>query len=399
MKRLGAILIASCLLAPVLPAHGGGGRGRAPGANHAPSRTHAKVTLRVEIPNPVGSKYLNLWIPYPVSDEFQTIENVEVSGNFQRQGVYRETEFGNTALYLRWLQVEGKATVDFTFEVKRRERTAPELVPGEGGLSVLMQPFLKVDPGVRLALAETLKGLGPADGPIVDRARVVYDYLVDHFERDARIVGCGTGDVPSFVNVRKGKCADFSSTFIALARCLGVPAREVYGLRLSQGPSPDISDDYHCWAEFFAPGVGWVPVDPSDVVKFARVSGLGLDDPEVQAKREYFFGAVDQYRVRLATGKGIRLEPAQLLDPLAYFMCPYLEVGYESNCEGADLKKMNLKGLTFRVACYPIVERRSLIGVGEEAPIFASQTVAGQSFSVAPFIGSKYLILSFFATW
>ena len=365
----------------------------------SPAKRHAKITLRVEIPNPVGSKYLNLWVPYPISDEHQKIENVEVTGSHQREGVYREPVFGNTALHLRWMQVQGNATMDFTFEVKRRERVVRELVVSDKQPSVLLEPFMEVDPQVALSLSEVVGSLDVNDAPIVVKARAAYDYLVDNFERDPKIVGCGTGDVPSFLNVRKGKCADFSSTFIALARCLGVPAREVYGLRISKERSEDISDDYHCWAEFFAPEVGWVPVDPSDVVKFARKKGLDLSDQQVREKREYYFGAVDEHRVKLGTGNQILLAPTQLLDPLPYFMCPYLEVGYESNCEGADLKKMNLKGLTFTALCQPISERRSLIGIGEEAPSFYGQTVQGDHFETAPFIGSKYLVLSFFATW
>ena len=80
-------------------------------------------------------------------------------------------------------------------------------------------------------------------------------------------------------------------------------------------------------------------------------------------------------------------------------MCPYLEVGYESNCEGADLKKMNLRGLTFTASCLPIVERRSLIGVGEIAPQFITETLSGDTYSLTPAPRRDYTVLSFFATW
>jgi len=49
---------------------------------------------------------MKLWIPYPLSDDHQRIENVDVRGNFNQQGVYREEEFGNTMLFLRWIRVE-----------------------------------------------------------------------------------------------------------------------------------------------------------------------------------------------------------------------------------------------------------------------------------------------------
>ncbi|MAE39345.1 MAG: transglutaminase domain-containing protein [Planctomycetota bacterium] len=392
--RLMHLLLAS-LLGTAVPLARGQGDSAPP-----PVRRHAKVSMHVQIPNPVGSKYLKLWVPYPVSDDSQTVENVQIAGNYQRQGVYREREFGNTALFLRWLQAEGNATLEFSFEVKREERLVRDFSGAhDAPPSILTQPFLDLDPAVRLALSELTASL-PVEGlTALERARVVYDYIVDNFERDPKIVGCGTGDVPEFLNARKGKCADFSSTFIALARSVGVPAREVYGLRLSKEAEDDISDDYHCWAEFFVSGVGWVPADPSDVVKFARVNALSLDDARVVAKRDYYFGGVDEHRVRLGTGNQIRLAPLQLLDPLAYFMCPYLEVGYESNCEGADLKKMNLRGLTFTASCLPIVERRSLIGVGEMAPQFITETLSGDTYSLTPAPRRDYTILSFFATW
>jgi hypothetical protein len=40
---------------------------------------------------------------------------------------------------------------------------------------------------------------------------------------------------------------------------------------------------YHCWAEFYLDGVGWVPVDASEASKFP-------------AKRDYFFGGGSVYR-------------------------------------------------------------------------------------------------------
>lgn len=362
---------------------------------------HAEVAFRVRIPNPIGSKYLSLWVPYPISDDDQQIENIKSEGDYQSQGVYREPEFGNMVLYLRWLQEEGDAELDFSFEVKRREQRVLDFSAAtDTPAPALVAPFLKQDPALTLTLADALQALSVSGRSPLDRARAVYDYIIEHFERDPKIVGCGTGNVARFLDARKGKCADFSSTFVALARAALVPAREVYGLRLSAEPRADISDDYHCWAEFYLSGIGWVPVDPSDVVKFAQSQALPLDDPAVNERREYYFGSVDERRLRLGTGSEIRLAPVQLLKPLAYFMCPYLEVGYESSCEGADLKKSNLRGLTFSASCYPLLERHSLIGVGEEAPAFAGRTLAGEVLR-SDALGQdwRYTVLSFFATW
>lgn len=384
----------------ILLAAGLAGGAAAQDAAPPPAGRHAKLTFRIRIPNPVGSKYLNLWIPYPLSDARQTVENVSHRGNFQESGVYREPSQGNTMLFLRWLQHEGDAEVEFSFEVKRREHAVRD--PGgrgDGAIPAEVRPCLELDPAVREAVAGIVDSLGVGDHPLRDRARAVYDYVVDHFERDAKIVGCGTGDVPAFLDARKGKCADFSSTFIALARAAGVPAREVYGLRLSPAPKADASDDYHCWSEFYLPEVGWVPADPSDVRRFARAHGLGLADERVRAQREYFFGAVDADRVALGGGMKVKLAPLQSLGPLPYFMCPYLEVGYESNCEGADLKKMDLKGLVFTISCHPLAERTSLIGVGESAPPFEGAALDGSVVRFEELLGRRTIVLNFFSTW
>jgi transglutaminase-like putative cysteine protease len=77
-------------------------------------------------------------------------------------------------------------------------------------------------------------------------------------------------------------------------------------------PSGEIGG-YHCWAEFYLNGLGWVPVDASEAWK----------DP---AKREYFFGAHDANRVQFSIGRDLTLAPPQAGPPLNYFIYPYVEV-------------------------------------------------------------------------
>ena len=77
----------------------------------------------------------------------------------------------------------------------------------------------------------------------------------------------------------RGKCADFSSVFVALSRSVGVPAREIFGTRISK--DGDITGFYHCHAEFYLQEYGWVPVDPSDVAKLMLKENLDLDDEKI----------------------------------------------------------------------------------------------------------------------
>jgi transglutaminase-like putative cysteine protease len=74
---------------------------------------------------------------------------------------------------------------------------------------------------------------------------------------------------------------------------------------------------YHCWAEFYVNGIGWIPVDASEASK----------NP---TKRDYFFGAVDPDRVMFTYGRDIRLSADHRGDLLNYFIYPYAEANGQS---------------------------------------------------------------------
>ncbi|MCL2677670.1 MAG: S-layer homology domain-containing protein [Clostridiales bacterium] len=72
---------------------------------------------------------------------------------------------------------------------------------------------------------------------------------------------------------KKGTCQDYGALFVAVMRALGVPARMQTGYLYE--PNKHNAEPYtdpdsgcidlfylpHTWAEFYLPGVGWVPVD------------------------------------------------------------------------------------------------------------------------------------------
>jgi transglutaminase-like putative cysteine protease len=116
---------------------------------------------------------------------------------------------------------------------------------------------------------------------------------------------------------------------VALCRAAGVPAREVFGIRLGKESVVDITDWQHCWAEFYLPGYDWVPVDPADVRKMMLTQNLQLTEAKTEAYRTYFWGGWDQYRVKPAAGRDLTLNPAQTGRPLNTFGYPYGEIGAE----------------------------------------------------------------------
>jgi transglutaminase-like putative cysteine protease len=100
-----------------------------------------------------------------------------------------------------------------------------------------------------------------------------------------------------------GKCADLNALFVGLARSQGIPARDVYGLRIAPSAfgykslgtgSEVVTKAQHCRAEVFLGGFGWVPVDPADVRKVVLEEppkNLTLNDAKVADARKALFGA------------------------------------------------------------------------------------------------------------
>src|SRR5262249_34491044 len=70
----------------------------------------------------------------------------------------------------------------------------------------------------------------------IDKARAIYEWVVDNTFRDPKIRGCGRGDIRFMLESGDmgGKCADINALYVGLARSVGLPARHVYGLRIAK---------------------------------------------------------------------------------------------------------------------------------------------------------------------
>ncbi|MCP4550829.1 MAG: transglutaminase domain-containing protein [Bacteroidetes bacterium] len=289
------------------------------------------VRIKVELNAPKKSRTAKVWIPYPVSDRYQTIENVTTKGNFTSSAVYREPKSGALYLLIGWDGAFNQRLLEFEFKVLARERRNTGLIEKTENIPVEVKKYLKSDwwiPTER-EVKEVAVSIGKGKSGILEKARSVYDWVVENTYRDSNARGCGLGIVEVTLAKRSGKCADLSSVYVALARNIGVPAREVFGLRLGEKPDQNITDGYHCWAEFYLPGKGWIPVDPSDVRKIMFTKKIKLKDAKLY--REYYFGSVDESRIVLERGgRGITFLPAQKSAPLNYFMYPYGEIDGKS---------------------------------------------------------------------
>ncbi len=293
------------------------------------SRT-GQVTMAFDLSaQPIGET-VKLWIPYPVSDQNQQISKLRLAGDYSEAAVYTVRTNGTPVLYAEWPQESKSRKLTLAFEVERDELRR--------GVLPTSEPAWNPDDYAEY-LAPT--SLGPTDGAVkvladsivaqkstvLERAKAIYDWTVENMYRDPDTLGCGKGDVCYLLLKPGGKCTDISSVFVALCRAAGVPAREVFGLRLGKKAEQEITGWQHCWSEFFLPGYGWVPADPADVLKAMLVEKLTLDSPRVTELRDYFWGGIDAYRFKLATGRDLILAPSQAGKPLNTFGYPYAEVG------------------------------------------------------------------------
>jgi len=289
-----------------------------------------KITMEFDLSAQAIGKEVKLWLPYPVSDAQQLIDQISWQGDFAEAAIYTDRTNGNPMLFARWADKATARKLTLTFNAERTEQSNKDLQDSSTAIDkATFAPYLAAT------------SLGPIDGPVkvladeitagktttLAKARAIYDWTVDNSFRDPKTRGCGLGDVPQLLGRPGGKCADISSLYVAIARSAGVPAREILGLRLGKKDGTDITGWQHCWAEFYLPGTGWVAVDPADVRKAMLTQNLELSDPKVAELREYFFGTVDPYRIRMSEGRDLTLNPPQQGQAINYLMYPFAQVG------------------------------------------------------------------------
>lgn len=299
----------------------------------AATQSSGTITMNFDLSAHLVHKEAKLWIPYPVSDNDQLITNITVKGDFTESAVYTDQKYSTPILYARWEPDSANRTIEVKFDVTRQEVVRKDFPEKEAAWDAA---------DYALHLAATSRG--PIDGvvkeladeivagktSVYDKAKAIYDWICTNMFRDPETNGCGPGDVCSLLLKPGGKCTDIHSVFVSLCRASGVPAREVFGIRQSKNEHEDVTTWQHCWAEFYLPGYGWVPVDPADVLKMMLKYKLELGGTETKKYQDYYWGAWDAYRVKLAVGRDLILTPPQNGDPINTFGYPYAEIGGES---------------------------------------------------------------------
>ncbi|MGH9727085.1 MAG: transglutaminase-like domain-containing protein [Candidatus Acidiferrales bacterium] len=269
---------------------------------------------------PLGSHEMRIWLPLPQTGAHQEISSVSISSPLAHR-VYTDQEYGNRAAYFDFDVANAKTPFDITLTFRARRYEDKASLPSAEPASPSDQ-FL---PDIARYLAPDR--LVPIDGVIADlsreqtegisdpfqRARRIYDYVIRTMHYDHAGTGWGQGDAIFACTAHHGNCTDFHSLFIGMARAAGIPARFEIGFPIPIGQHQGTISGYHCWAEFYLRSIGWVPIDASEAW-------------QTPAKHDYFFGALDQNRVRFSGGRDLVLSPAQSAAPVNYFVYPYAEL-------------------------------------------------------------------------
>ena len=211
---------------------------------------------------------------------------------------------------------------------------APRAAPTE--LSYCLRPTtLLPTNGIVKTTADEITSGAHTD---IEKAYAIYAWIVDNTFRDPKTRGCGVGDIRFMLESKDlgGKCADLNALFVGLARAAGLPARDVYGIRVGKSElgykslgtsSADVTKAQHCRAEVYLTAYGWVPVDPADVRKVVLEEPPGnraLDDEMVKKARVRLFGSWEMNWIAYNFAQDVAL-PGSSGAPIGFLMYPQAE--------------------------------------------------------------------------
>jgi transglutaminase-like putative cysteine protease len=335
---------------PALPAH----------AEFAPRPGNWRkfeTVMRLDIAKPAG--LTQAWLPLPAFSEPSWFKPAGSTWqtNAKTAEIVQDARYGVEFLHVVWNEGEVAPSIEVTSAFATQSRTVDLITPsGTQALSdaerqLNLAPTELIPTGG--IVKETADKITSGAKSELDKARRIYEWIVETAYRDPKTRGCGLGDVASLLKSGHlgGKCADINALFVGLARSAGLPARDLYGLRVAPSAfgykslgtkSAVVTKAQHCRAEVFLADFGWVPVDPADVRKVILEEppgNLALTDKKVADARKTLFGAWEGNWLAYNSAHDVSL-PGATGPKLAFLMYPQAEVaGVRLDCLDADTFK------------------------------------------------------------
>lgn len=303
-----------------------------------------EVTTQVEVLKPAGVTRVWLPVPLTVDTDFQKDHGSSWSAEGGKAVFSKDPKYGAGIVSAEWAEGAQKptlklvsrfATREYIVDLKNPSNPWPE---DRATLARYLAPteLIPTDGIVRKTALGVVKG-AKTD---VAKAEAIYQWVVENTERDPTTRGCGVGDVKGMLQSGNlnGKCADLNALFVGLARASGIPARDVYGVRVAKSDygyrsmgagTANITRAQHCRAEFYSAAHGWVPVDPADVRKVVLEENpdaqLKLTDDKVVQARARLFGSWEMNWLAYNYAHDVALPGAS--SKIGFFMYPNAETG------------------------------------------------------------------------
>lgn len=301
------------------------------------------VNTRVDITDARGQT--QAWLPVPsVDSDWQRSLTHDFSSNGQARLV-EDGRYGARMLHVVFAADEKKPFIELTSRVATRNRaidwTARGAAEDAATLRFWTEPtrLLPTDGIVRETAQKAIRGARTDR----EKAQAIYDWVVTHTYREPKTRGCGPGDIKTMLETGNlgGKCADLNALFVGLCRSVGLPARDVYGVRLAPSAfgykqlgagSASLKGAQHCRAEVYLAGHGWVAMDPADVTKVMRHEApewiRSAQHPLVAPVNQALFGSWEGNWMAWNMAHDLKL-PGTRGPELGFFMYPAAETGGE----------------------------------------------------------------------
>jgi transglutaminase-like putative cysteine protease len=308
-----------------------------------PWRSFEVVTI-VNVADVQGTT--RIWLPVPDLDtDFQRTLDNSWTGNASSARLASDADGDARMLMAEFPASVSAPTLALTSRVQTRNRSVdwarPTAVAEDSALlraAIAPSELIPTDGIVRKTALDATRG-AKTD---LDKVKALYTWVVANGHREPKVRGCGTGDIKAMLETGNlgGKCADLNALFVGLCRSVGVPARDLYGLRLvpsafgykELGANPtNLKGAQHCRAEVYLRQYGWVAMDPADVLKVMRQeTPEWIKDPAnplIAPLNKGLFGSWEGNWVAWNTGHDIRLPGGSGKATLPFLMYPVHQAG------------------------------------------------------------------------
>jgi transglutaminase-like putative cysteine protease len=298
-----------------------------------------EVTTKCDVAEVKGAT--RLWLPVAdVNSEYQQSLDNTWAGNATTVRLVADPKSGVRMLYAEYAEGVSAPTLTLTSRVRTRNRAVdwskPEAKPEDPAVlqaNLKATELIPLDGIVRKTALEATQGASTD----IDKVRAIYNWVVTNSHREPKVRGCGTGDIKAMLESGNlgGKCADLNAIFVGLCRTVGVPARDIYGLRVAPsafgyrelGANPaSLKGAQHCRAEAYIKGHGWAAMDPADVLKVMRQETpdwiKDVKHPVAAPVNQGLFGRWEGNWVAFNTGHDVMLPQSATKQTLPFLMYP-----------------------------------------------------------------------------